>query len=527
MANIPEFISVLRRIRDVIYPEVEVLYENTATLESQAEQSKIAAAASATASASSAGVATTRANEIKNVSAQANTLSSGSLATVSYNSIDGKFTFGLPVGAKGDKGESYTINASGTTSGRAAYDTQSAGFSYLDITLSIVYFKLSATVEDWSVGTSFGRGENGADGANGVGITSIAFHSTTSDNGLASQPGGIDTYRITLSNSNTYDISLANGNDLNINGYGDKTILKDDDKFAIADSDSYFDLKKLSIGKLKSSLNTGFKNYIINGRFDIWQRGTGPFTNYNYGPDRWMCGNGTHNQSASSDIGKRILHTTNTVAESTLLLHPIELNLIGYNAPFNVGKTFTLSVNYNSSTRIKPSIFFSDSGAGNNPVDIFSTAEYKGGRGTNEVVSWTFTVPNNCRATNNCALLAIISESVASDCYMHSVQLEEGSVVTPFEHRPYGLELSLCQRYYETGYVNGVSYNNSSAVIQRTQGFYKCNKRISPSVTFSKITGDALSMTLTQGNTSHFVGGLSSTAPGQEWHGTYTASAEL
>ena len=119
---------------------------------------------------------------------------------------------------KGDKGESYTINASGTTAGRAAYDTQSVGFSYLDISLSIVYFKLSAVSGNWSTGTSFGRGEDGADGANGTGITSIAFYSTTSDNGLASQPGGIDTYRITLSNSNTYDISLTNGNDLNING---------------------------------------------------------------------------------------------------------------------------------------------------------------------------------------------------------------------------------------------------------------------------------------------------------------------
>ena len=28
-------------------------------------------------------------------------------------------------------------------------------------------------------------------------------------------------------------------------------------------------------------------------------------------------------------------------------------------------------------------------------------------------------------------------------------QLEEGSVATPFENRPYGLELSLCQRYYQ------------------------------------------------------------------------------
>ena len=47
MANIPEFISVLRRIRDVIYPRVEAIYENTAILESQAKQSKNAAEESA------------------------------------------------------------------------------------------------------------------------------------------------------------------------------------------------------------------------------------------------------------------------------------------------------------------------------------------------------------------------------------------------------------------------------------------------------------------------------------------------
>jgi hypothetical protein len=28
------------------------------------------------------------------------------------------------------------------------------------------------------------------------------------------------------------------------------------------------------------------------------------------------------------------------------------------------------------------------------------------------------------------------------------VQLEFGPVATPFEHRPYGMELALCQRYY-------------------------------------------------------------------------------
>ena len=40
--------------------------------------------------------------------------------------------------------------------------------------------------------------------------------------------------------------------------------------------------------------------------------------------------------------------------------------------------------------------------------------------------------------------------------YITGVQLEVGSVATPFEHRQYGQELALCQRYYWKMAINGV-----------------------------------------------------------------------
>ena len=72
------------------------------------------------------------------------------------------------------------------------------------------------------------------------------------------------------------------------------------------------------------------------------------------------------------------------------------------------------------------------------------------------------------------------------------VQLETGSVATPFERRPYGTELQLCQRYCQklagdTAYtvvVQGSQSSTTSGVL--TYNF--CNPmRASPTATFGTI----------------------------------------
>ena len=75
--------------------------------------------------------------------------------------------------------------------------------------------------------------------------------------------------------------------------------------------------------------------------------------------------------------------------------------------------------------------------------------------------------------------------------YITGVQLEKGSTATSFDYRPYGTELALCQRYYETSINAGVSGTLSLSVPSNTvpalcaygQTYYSVLKRAPATVT--------------------------------------------
>ena len=144
----------------------------------------------------------------------ANTITAvtGTPASVTYNNSTNRFTFVIPQGPKGDKGDAYTVNAVGLISERSVHDGQVKGFSFLAVDEGNIYFKLSNASGNWSSGVGFGKGDTGATGADGNSITGVAPFSTTNPANVYSVGGFTDTYRISYSDGTTSTFNIYNGN---------------------------------------------------------------------------------------------------------------------------------------------------------------------------------------------------------------------------------------------------------------------------------------------------------------------------
>ena len=84
--------------------------------------------------------------------------------------------------------------------------------------------------------------------------------------------------------------------------------------------------------------------------------------------------------------------------------------------------------------------------------------------------------------------------------YITGVQLEKGATATSFDYRPYGTELALCQRYYETSYDPGTAVGAAPSAISyprwSTNGtanavekWFRVTKRATPTVTVYDTSG--------------------------------------
>lgn len=212
---------------------------------------------------------------------------------------------------------------------------------------------------------------------------------------------------------------------------------------------------------------SGFKNYIINGKKVVNQRGL-TSTDNSYNQDRWYKAGGNWYQGIEGDnnliSGKK--YTISWIGTAT--------------ASYYVGTATSADINNQSFTSIS--------------------------NGSNFVLNI---------ATGQNLWIKFVSDSIGST--FNFVQLEEGSVATPFENRHYGLELSLCQRYYEyvMASVNGiVHYLNGD--YRGPDIKFKVTKRVAPTAYPSSfvIDGFILGANGSEVNVSGAVSGIGCTIDG-------------
>lgn len=244
----------------------------------------------------------------------------------------------------------------------------------------------------------------------------------------------------------------------------------------------------LTISTINGGPISGMRNTIINGNFGINQRGyvSGAATTAGqYTLDRWKV-TGTGGITFSTVNSK----TTVTIPSGQVLQQVIEgLNL--------QDGTYTLSWEGTAQGKIGAGSF---SGSG-------VTATVTGG--TNLTIEFG---PGT----------------------VSRVQFEPGSVATAFEHRPYGAELALCQRYYEAGSVASSGFKtaiSSGAAYNAKDVSFAVPKRAAPtvaldSVSYVQASAATVGLVLTGGFSVYITAG-SANSNFQISSGNWTASAEL
>jgi len=291
--------------------------------------------------------------------------------------------------------------------------------------------------------------------------------------------------------------------------------------------------------QFNSASSLGMRNRIINGDFRIWQRGTSfanPTSAANqYGADRWCfvrpsyAGNTTMSQvtgltiNGNNRTAMRLQRTSGDI--STGLIQTCQA-IESLNIRDLAGQTITISGYYrtganfsNTSLSIQ---FVTGTGTDEtNPI----TNGYTGGTvaiSTSVAANTNFTkfsVTGTLASNINEAGLTFIygpsGTAGAADYFdLIDIQVEAGSVATPFERRHYTQELALCQRYYFTNPSQSYVINGVGATY--TPYFFKVSMRVAPTVTLSA------SATLTNIDTHGFYA-----QPGTAASTTVTASAEL
>jgi hypothetical protein len=243
------------------------------------------------------------------------------------------------------------------------------------------------------------------------------------------------------------------------------------------------------------------RNRIINGKHDVWQRGTSTTATGNtYLADRWASAfstGGTVSQETSSlpagsryawkfvasasnsfmQVGQQIEYMNCLDLQNTT----VAISFMARAVTANTGST-ALTVRTRTIAGIDGTCLF----AGTN-ADTAVTL----------TTAWTrYTVTRTLPATFGSLSLefALGSHTSGDGIMLSQIQLEAGTVSTPYERRDFGQELSLCQRYYQQA-------PDETFVVLTTQyasWLFPVAMRAAPTMSIIGNTGSGASFAMTQ-----------------------------
>ena len=317
----------------------------------------------------------------------------------------------------------------------------------------------------------------------------------------------------------------------------------------------------------------GRKNLIINGAMQVAQRGTVTgITSSSYGgADRFelsiaSAGTWTMSQSTTAPEGfanSLKLDCTASTASPTILqlLHRFEgqnlqhlkkgtANALPLTLSFWIrsNKTGNIQVNIRDTDNdrmISSVITISSANTFEQKtitIDGDTTGSLDNDNSTSFSVEWFFdgsstytsgTTPTAWEARNNAdrgvGTTIALADSTDNELYITGVQLEVGTVSTPFEHRSYGEELALCRRYFAKATLSraNIPLVRTSDSLRRMPVWFQTEMRSTPSVT-DVFEGDGIgSNSILNISVNGYQSGTSGNADAVPRITAYTADAEL
>ena len=242
-------------------------------------------------------------------------------------------------------------------------------------------------------------------------------------------------------------------------------------------------LDQVQVANLNGGPLAGFRNRIINGNFDFWQRGTS-FTASEYGADRWF--NARVGSTHTATRQAFTLGQTAVPGEPTYFCRTIVTSVAGAGNLSYLGQriedvrtfagqqvTVSLWARADATKNISVELeqFFGTGGSPGPSTLVTAIGTTKVSIGTSwQKVTVTASIPSISGKTlgtaNNSSFTLLVWFDAGSDYNARTdslgqqsgtfeiaqVQIEPGPVATPFERRPIGTELALCQRYFEKSY---------------------------------------------------------------------------